>query len=133
MHRLSMTLKVTTISMVLCALTSAASADLTPAEIEQIRGKSGIQVFTSDGGFIGRTNGIAIRGDRVRLFTVPKSGSVLRRGNRNVNITTVTQGLILDQGRLVVDADTRELRTLSKFSGGAGAQPVEVSLLGKRR
>lgn len=87
-----------------------AHADLSAADIAAIDGKSGIRVFSSDTAFVGITNGLSIREDRVRLFVVPRAGSISRFRGRDVIITTKTNLLTLRNGDLFLDADERRLR-----------------------
>ena len=87
-----------------------AQADLSAADIQAIEGKSGIRVFSSDGDFVGLTNGLNVSRDRARLFLLPRSGSIFRLRGRDVIVTTRTDLLTLRGNDLVLDASTQRLR-----------------------
>lgn len=117
---------------ILLAGTVTAQADLSAAEISAIDGKSGIRVFSSDGGFVGVTNGVSVRGERTRLFLIARSGSFLRSRGRDVNITTFTDRLTLKEGAIVLDAPRQ---TIQLRAGGPifiDDGPIEIALLGRR-
>ena len=80
-----------------------AQADLSDADKDQIAGKSGLRVFTSDGAFVGVTNGLYFRGDRIRLFVVNKVGSSFRPVSDDLNVTTFSDKVTLNGSDLILD------------------------------
>lgn len=129
MTRVSTTLKSIAAALMLSLPATLAHADLSPADISAINGKSGIAVFSSDGEFVGNTFGLRISGDRTRLFLLSRSGSTFNlRGGRDVIITTFTDNLDLQGNRLVIDATERRLKVKSHTSGGSD-NPVTIHLL----
>lgn len=112
----------------LLALPVAAHADLSQQDIDLIDGKSGIRVVSSDGAFLGTTNGLSVRGERTRLFLLARSGSVFSRVSPYVNITTFTDKLTLNGATLVLDEDRQAVRVRAKkFS--IDDDIVEITLL----
>ena len=103
-----------------------AQADLSPADIQAVDGKSGIRVYSSDGDFVGLTNGLRVSGERTRLFLLPRSGSIFRLRGRDVIVTTRTEFLTLRGNDLVLDASTQRLRikTQSPASDQDGALTI---------
>ena len=103
-----------------------ALADLSPADIQAVDGKSGIRVYSSDGDFVGLTNGLRVSGERTRLFLLPRSGSIFRLRGRDVIVTTRTEFLTLRGNDLVLDASTQRLRikTQSPASDQDGALTI---------
>ncbi|KIC48551.1 hypothetical protein [Tateyamaria sp. ANG-S1] len=94
----------------LALTTTAAHADLTAKDIAAFDGKSGVRVYSSDGDFVGTTNGLRVSGERVRLFLLPRSGSIFRLRGRDVIVTTKTDLITRRGNDLVLDADTLRLR-----------------------
>ena len=129
MKRVSTLVKSIATALALSLPATLAQADLSPADVSAINGKSGIAVYSSDGEFVGQTFGLRISGDRTRLFLLSRSGSTFNlRGGRDVIITTFTDNLSLDGNRLVVDATERRLKVKAHTSGGSG-NPVTIHLL----
>ncbi|WP_299042402.1 hypothetical protein [uncultured Tateyamaria sp.] len=129
MTRVSTTVKAIATALVLSLPATLAQANLSPAEVSAINGKSGIRVYSSDGEFVGQTFGLRISGDRTRLFLLSRSGSTFNlRGGRDVVITTFTDNLSLQGNRLVINATERRLKVKSHTSGGSD-NPVTIHLL----
>ena len=104
-----------------------AQADLSATDIQAVNGKSGIRVFSSDGDFVGLTNGLRISGERTRLFLLPRSGSNFRLRGREVLETTRTDLLTLRGNDLVLNANTLRLRT--KVQNPASDQDGALTIL----
>lgn len=86
-----------------------AQAELSDADKDQITGKSGLRVFTSDGAFVGVTNGqYFFRGDRMRLFVLIRAGSSVRPISDDLNVTTFTDKVTLNGSDLILD-ETRQV------------------------
>lgn len=120
----------TTLGALALGLTATvAQADLSPSQVEAIDGKSGIRVYSSDGDFIGVTNGLRINQDRTRLFLLRRAGSIFRGRGDTIVITTKTDMLTLRDGGIVLDADTRRLRVKAKTSGPGASRTVTVHIL----
>ncbi|MCB4379174.1 hypothetical protein FZX02_01655, partial [Synechococcus sp. MU1644] len=112
-----MTLVKSTLTALTLGLSATvAHADLSPSDIAAIDGKSGIRVYSSDGDFVGLTNGLRINQDRTRLFLVPRAGSIFRLRGKDVIVTTKTDLLTLQDGNIVIDADTQRLRIKARSS-----------------
>ena len=115
--------KATATALLLSLTATVASADLSPADIQAVDGKSGIRVFTSDGNFVGVTNGLRVGGKHTRLFLFNRAGSIFRTRGRDVIITTSPDQLTLRGSDLVLDANTQRLRNKAQkpASGTSGA------------
>ena len=88
-----------------------AQADLSEADKDQIAGKIGLRVFTSDGAFIGVTNGLYFRGDRIRIFVLNKAGSSFRPITDDLNVTTFTDKVTLVESDLILDESKQRFRS----------------------
>lgn len=109
-----------------------AQADLSPADITAVDGKSGIRVYSSDGDFVGLTNGLRVSGNRTRLFLLPRSGSIFRRRGRDIIITTTTDQLTLRGSDLVLDASTQRLRVKVQKTASGQTGALTILLLNRR-
>ena len=110
-----------------------AQADLSDADKDQIAGKSGLRVFTSDGAFVGVTNGLYFRGDRIRLFVVNKVGSSFRPVSDDLNVTTFSDKVTLNGSDLILDVSKQRFRNAippKMFRDDDG--PRDVVLLSRR-
>ena len=110
-----------------------AQADLSDADKDQIAGKSGLRVFTSDGAFVGVTNGLYFRGDRIRLFVVNKVGSSFRPVSDDLNVTTFSDKVTLNGTDLILDVSKQRFRNAippKMFRDDDG--PRDVVLLSRR-
>lgn len=115
---------------VLLAMPAAmAQAQLSSAEISALDGKSGIRVLTSDGRYIGTTNGLNIGQERTRMFLRPLRGSIFSRGRNNIVVTTLTDKLTLRDGNLVLGDTTQRVRTKANYSASDDTPQVEILLL----
>ncbi|MEL7132260.1 MAG: hypothetical protein AAGK77_07600 [Pseudomonadota bacterium] len=129
MTRLHTTAKTLASALLISLAAPLAQADLSPADIQVIDGRSGLQVFSSDGALIGTTNGLRVSGDRARLFVRPRVGSIRRLQGRDVVITTKTDLLTLRSGALVLDADERRVRTKVQNPSSRETGPLTILLL----
>ena len=110
-----------------------AQADLSDADKDQIAGKSGLRVFTSDGAVVGVTNGLYFRGDRIRLFVVNKVGSSFRPVSDDLNVTTFSDKVTLNGSDLILDVSNQRFRNAippKLFRDDDG--PRDVVLLSRR-
>ena len=110
-----------------------AQADLSDADKDQIAGKSGLRVFTSDGAFVGVTNGLYFRGDRIRLFVVNKVGASFRPVSDDLNVTTFSDKVTLNGSDLILDVSKQRFRNAippKMFRDDDG--PRDVVLLSRR-
>ncbi|MBY5932302.1 hypothetical protein KUV51_04755 [Tateyamaria omphalii] len=110
MTRLQTTLKAFTMAAAFTLAATGSQADLSAEDIAAFDGKSGVRVYSSDGDFVGVTNGLRVSGERVRLFLLPRSGSIFRLRGRDVIVTTKTDLISRRGNDLVLDADTLRLR-----------------------
>ncbi|GGX57618.1 hypothetical protein GCM10007385_28160 [Tateyamaria omphalii] len=125
-----MTLVKSTLAALTFGLTATvAQATLSPSDIAAIDGKSGIRVYSSDGDFVGLTNGLRIYQDRTRLFLIPRAGSIFRLRSKDVVVTTKTDKLSLRDGNIVIDAATQRLRNKARSSSSDGDGTVTILLL----
>ncbi|WP_299200436.1 hypothetical protein [uncultured Tateyamaria sp.] len=122
-------IKSTLTALTLGLSATVAQADLNPSDIAAIDGKSGIRVYSSDGDFVGLTNGLRINQDRTRLFLVPRAGSIFRLRGKDVIVTTKTDLLTLQDGNIVIDADTQRLRIKARSSSSDDDGIVTILLL----
>ncbi|WP_299741870.1 hypothetical protein [uncultured Tateyamaria sp.] len=122
-------IKSTLTALTLGLSATVAHADLSPSDIAAIDGKSGIRVYSSDGDFVGLTNGLRINQDRTRLFLVPRAGSIFRLRGKDVIVTTKTDLLTLQDGNIVIDADTQRLRIKARSSSSDDDGIVTILLL----
>ena len=113
-------------------LATSAQADLSPADIQAIDGRSGLAVLSSDGALLGRTNGINFTQDRVRLFIIQQPGSLFRgRGGKDIVVTTFTTNVTLRGSNVVLDADAQRLRTKAGGSFTDDSSPLTILLLNR--
>lgn len=112
--------------------TGVAQADLSAADKSRIDGKSGLLVRTSDGAYIGITNGLYFEGDRIRMFIIPNSGSKFRPKVDSVTLTTYTTKLTLRGADLFLDASRQKLRAATPSKDPDDSDVLEVTLLGRR-
>ncbi|MEO9573845.1 MAG: hypothetical protein ABJ263_14105 [Tateyamaria sp.] len=113
---------------------SFAQAELSDADKDQIAGKSGLRVFTSDGAFVGVTNGLFFfRDDRMRLFVLNKVGSSFRPISDDLNVTTYTDKVTLNGTDLILDESKQRFRNAipPKFFRDDDG-PRDVVLLSRR-
>lgn len=110
--------------------TGFAHADLSAADQAQIDGKSGLRVFTSDGAYLGITNGLRFfNGDRIRMFIVTKAGSKFRPKVDEVNLTTFTDKVTLQGSDLILDATRQKLRAATPPKDDFQDDALSVALL----
>jgi len=111
---------------------AAAHADLTEADLAAISGKSGLQVFASDGAYVGVTNGVTVKEDRTRLFVIPRRNSIFRRTGRDVTITTFNDRITRRGDELILDADGPTMRLRATRVVVDDDSPISVVLLGRK-
>lgn len=132
MSKLLKALHTGAVALVLTA--GLAQAELSNTDKEQIDGKSGLRVFTSDGAFIGVTNGLYFfQGDRIRLFVLNKVGSSIRTITDDLHVTTRTSKVTRNGSDLILSASKTQFRNAIAprlFAGDDG--PRDVVLLGRR-
>ncbi|MEP1355018.1 MAG: hypothetical protein ABJX32_21365 [Tateyamaria sp.] len=123
-----------TIALAFILTAGIAQAELSDSDKDQIAGKIGLRVFTSDGAFIGVTNGLYfIRDDRVRLFVLNKAGSSFRPLSDDLNVTTFTDKVTFNGSDLILDESKQLFRNAIPprfFADDDG--PREVVLLSRR-
>ena len=121
------------ISLALSRAAAEAQAELSPAEVQAINGKSGLRVLSSDGVVVGTSNGINIDKERTRMFLRSSGGRVFfPSGGKEIIITVLTNQLTLRGNDLVLDADKQRLRNKAKKSFTDDSSPIEVILLSPR-
>ena len=105
-----------------------AAAELSAADIEAVNGKSGIRVYTSDGDFVGVTNGLRVGSKHTRLFLFNRAGSVFRFRGRDVVITTSADQLTRQGADLILDANTQRLRNKAQKPQSDSSGPITIFL-----
>ncbi|MEO0378817.1 MAG: hypothetical protein AAF252_01010 [Pseudomonadota bacterium] len=131
MSQILKTLHTSALAIILTA--GFAHADLSDSDKDQIAGKSGLRVFTSDGAFVGITNGLNFQGDRIRLFVLNKVGSSFRTISDDLTVTTFTDKVTLNGSDLILDASKQRFGNAisSRFSDDDSG-PRDVVLLSRR-
>ncbi|WP_299687030.1 hypothetical protein [uncultured Tateyamaria sp.] len=105
-----------------------AAAELSQSDIATITGQSGLRVVTSDGDFVGVSNGVRVGSRHTRLFLFNRTGSVFRFRGRDVVITTSADQLSLRDGVLVLDATTQRLRNKAQTPASDSSGPITIFL-----
>lgn len=107
-----------------------ARAELTDAQQAALEEARDLRVFASDGAFVGVTNGISVQDGRVRLFIVPRQGSIFRfSGGKDVVVTTLPRKLTQRSTDLILNADTTRLRIKASGSFTDDSAPLTILLL----
>ncbi|MEL6566610.1 MAG: hypothetical protein AAFQ59_19360 [Pseudomonadota bacterium] len=128
MTRLTRLARTASTAALLMISATGAFAELSQSDLARIDGQSGIRVLTSDGAIVGTTNGLSIRGDRIRLLLVPRPRTVFPGRGRNVNITTTAENLTLRENELILDATRQRVRVRASGGGGGSARSIDVFL-----
>lgn len=132
MSTLKQTLSTLVVTAIMAMPAAMAQANLTPAEVSALDGKSGIRVLTSDGAYIGTTNGINIRQERTRMFLRPLQGSIFRRSHNDIVVTTLTGNLTLRGNDLVLADDKQRVRIKANYSASDDTPQVTILLLQRK-
>ncbi|MEP1963896.1 hypothetical protein [Tateyamaria sp.] len=133
MRPLKRTLSTLTVAALLALPAAVAQAKLSAAEISAIAGKSGIRVLTSDGAYVGTTNGLNIGQDQTRMFLRVFRGSIFRGRSDSVVVTTITDNLTLRGTDLVLADNKQRVRNKANFSTSDRTRQIEVFLLQRKR
>ena len=118
---------VTLTAVLIAALTSPALADLSAAELEQLRQSRNAQVLTSDGALVGETDGGSVSTDKVRLFLDAVPGSVFSRLGKPLILNTVASDITLVNGAWVLSSDRERVRVRANFVQTEDA-PITINL-----
>ncbi|MEL6807420.1 MAG: hypothetical protein AAFO97_06540 [Pseudomonadota bacterium] len=121
-------------ALALLLSTALAQAELSSADKDQIAGKTGLRVFTSDGAFVGVTNGLYfLQGDRIRLFVLKRVGSSFRNISDDLTVTTFTDKVTRNGSDLILNVSKQRFRNAIPprlFRDDDG--PRDVVLLSRR-
>lgn len=124
-----MTLTALALSLSFSLPASFAAAELSPADIATVESQSGIRVFTSDGDFVGVSNGIRVGERHTRLYLFKRAGSIFRsRGGRDIVITTTQDQLTLNGNSLTLAASTQRVHNKARTATSGGSGPITVLL-----